>query len=182
LKRLLGLFLIFSTLLYAYSYNYQLLQVYAKIAPRMMLLVEDPASEPAEHYLLCILYETGNEVEAESLRKMILSAYPDGLKSHPLDVRAVRFDECTQCQDAALILMLDADERTIASAATKAHGLGIATMAYSSRFLKEGVMMSLDLGATVRPYLNLKAAKSAGIPVNDVLLRVSRIYSGGATP
>ncbi len=182
MRRFLGLLLIFSVLLHAYSYNHQLLQVYAKIAPRMMLLVEDPASEPVEHYLLCILYEAGNEVEAESLRKMMLSAYPDGLKSRPLEVRTVPFNDCVQCRDAALIVMLDADERTIAAAAANAHELGIATMAYSSRFLKDGVMMSLDLGATVRPYLNLKAAKTAGIPVNDVLLRVSRIYSGGETP
>ena len=182
MKRIVGLLSALSLLAHAYTYNQQLLQVYAKIAPRMMLLVESTEQHLHPRYLLCILYEPGNENEAESLKEMMFEAYPDGLKGKDFQVVTVPFATCQSCRNADLVVMLDADEATIRNAVANARTMGIATMSYSSRFLDEGVMMSLDLGATVRPYINLRAAKAAGIPINDVLLRISRIHNEGETP
>ena len=176
MKRLLSILIGLSVVLHAYTYHRELLQVYGKIAPRMMLLVGEQEAKNKTDYLLCILYEPGDENHAQTLREMMVAAYPDGFKGRKFRIETVTFGHCDNCRDADLLMLFDTQPQTIRRTVEKAKARGIATMAYSSRFLQEGVLLSLDLGATVRPYINLQAAKDGKIPVNDVLLRISKIY------
>lgn len=180
MRRLLIGLLGFTLLAHAYTYHTELLKIYSKIAPRIMLLVDDKERSAEEGYALCILYEPGDEMHAMKLKRMMEEAYPNGLKGRKFNIKSATFGNCCECGDADLFMLFDTQPERIRSIVEKANRNGIATMAYSNRFLREGVMLSLELGTTVRPYLNLQTAKDAGIPVNEVLLRISKIYQKGA--
>lgn len=176
MKRIFWLLIGLSVIAEAYTYNHRLMQVYATIAPRVMLMVEEPKSQ----YSLCIVYAQGDDTAAALLQRMIDESYPQGLKGRVFETFILTFEEAAQvdaCKGSSMLFMLDAHPEAIRNVVQKASDAGVATMAYSNRFLEEGVMLSLDLGATVRPYVNLEAAKRADVLVSDVLLRISKIYT-----
>jgi hypothetical protein len=179
LKKQLLLLGLLTALLYGYAYNDKLLQVYAKIIPRIALMTHSEGSLPGNSIGICLLYEKGDEQGARRLRDMMLSAYPDGLRFRTLELSLFPYSRHRSCRDSALLFLFDTDEARMQTSLDFARAYHIPTMSYSSRFLDSGVMLSMHLGKTVRPYLNLEAAKESGITPDSLLIRISKIYSAG---
>jgi hypothetical protein len=181
LKKLLFLLGLFTVLLYGYAYNDKLLQVYAKIIPRIALMMHPGETLPGNNIGICLLYEKGDEEGAQRLSETIRAAYPDGLRYRTLALSLFPYGEHRFCRDSHLLFLFDTDEARMRKSLDFAKAHRIPTMSYSSRFLDSGVMLSLYLGKTVRPYLNLEAAKENGFTPDSLLVRISKIYgTGGA--
>ena len=179
MKKFLLLFIGFTVALQAYTYNNALMKIYAKIAPRMVLMTQDSQHSTDKKIHICILYEKGDEASAKSLRDAMQSIYPDGLNERPLSFTLAPYSHYSSCKNASLLFLLDTDSETMKPGLEFAAKHRILTMSYSSRFLNEGVILSLHLGKTVRPYLNMEAAVKNGITPNNLLIRISKIYSKG---
>lgn len=177
--RLLTLLALLGVALYGYSYNPQLLQVYAKIAPRIVLLTDRPGSLATVQQTIdiCIVYEPGDQATARELRAAILETYPDGLNDIPLNILLTPYSGISERTNAVLLFLLDTDETTMKRTLAFALEHHIPTMSYSNRYLALGVAASLHLGKSVRTYLNLNAAKRYGITFDPLLLQVSKLYS-----
>jgi hypothetical protein len=50
-------------------------------------------------------------------------------------------------------------------------------MSYDPKYLEKGVNASLFLGRKVTPYVNMNALRKNGIELDNVLVRISKIYS-----
>jgi hypothetical protein len=179
LKKQLLLLSLLTALLYGYAYNDKLLRVYAKIIPRIALMTHSDESFPGNSIGICLLYEKGDEEGARRLHDMMLAAYPDGLRYRTLELSLQPYDRHRSCRDSALLFLFDTDRAGMQPSLDFARSHGIPTMSYSSRFLDSGVMFSMHLGKTVRPYLNLEAAKESGITPDSLLIRISKIYDAG---
>ncbi len=177
MKKIL-LFLIGLTVsVHAYTYNTQLMQVYAKIAPRLVLMTQSKADEPDKAITISIVYEQGDKASAEQLRDAMLQNYPDGLKERELDIVLTPYARSLTLSKSTLLFLLDTDEKVLKPTLKFAAQHNIPTMSYSNRFLQEGVILSLHLGKTVRPYLNLEAAKKNHIGIDNLLIQISKIYT-----
>lgn len=177
MKKLL-LFLIGSTVaLHAYTYNSQLIQVYAKIAPRLVLMTQSKADQADTTITLSIVYEEGDKASAEQLRDAMLQNYPNGLKERTLEIVLTPYKRSLPSTKSRLLFLLDTDIKKLKPTLKFAAEHSIPTMAYSNRFLNEGVTLSLHLGKTVRPYLNLEAATQNHITIDNLLIQISKIYT-----
>lgn len=175
--KLLPYLIVLCTTLHAYTYNHQLMQVYAKIAPRLALMTQTPSSVEVHDIHLCIHYEAGDDKAAKRLRDTMLSIYPDGLGGRNLHISISPYKASHQCNQSALIFLLDTDIETMRPIILDAQKQHVPTMSYSNRFMANGVMLSLYLGKTVRPYLNVEAAKQSGITLDNLLVQISKIYT-----
>lgn len=179
MKKQLLILGLFTVLLYGYSYNSKLLQVYAKIVPRIALMTHPAEALPGNSIGICLLYEKGDEEGAKKLHDMMLKAYPDGLSYRTLGLSLFPYGEHLSCRDSLLLFLFDTDRARMQPSLDFAKAHQIPTMSYSSRFLGSGVMLSMHLGKTVRPYLNLEAAKENGITPDNLLIQISKIYTAG---
>jgi len=161
--------------LFGASYETSLLQIHAKIAPRIMLMREPlPKSDTVSIMLLC---QSNDLAAAQSLQVLMERSYPSGLGKKALQVEIERYDTFKKAGEDVLLFLFDAPEnvrRPVIEYATRQH---ILCMSYNSVYLKEGVHVSLYLGRSVQPYLNLLAAKQSGIIFQRTLISVSKIFN-----
>ena len=72
--------------------------------------------------------------------------------------------------------MLDSDDERVKKALLFFRKNEVMTMAYDISFLAKGADVSLFMGRTVTPYLNMKSLSDKKILLDNLLLRVSKIY------
>lgn len=175
MKRRLLLVLLLPLALAAYQYEPVLLETQAKLAPRLLMMSEGVEARSADLLSICVIYEAGEGEVADAFAGMVRSAYPDGWKSMRIRIVKSRYEALeTRCDRCELLYLLNADEEKVRRAVSYATAHRKLTMAYENRFLEYGVLMSLHVGRSVRPYLNLQQAKEAGIHFSSGLKRISK--------
>ncbi|MHC3993593.1 YfiR family protein [Thiomicrolovo sp. ZZH C-3] len=175
MKRFCLLVLLLPLALAAYQYEPVLLETQAKLAPRFLMMSEGVADTDEGVLSICVVYDEGEEEVADAFAGMVRAAYPDGWKGKQIRIIKSRYGELEQrCGRCELLFLLSAeapDIRRAVSFATAQHKL---TVSYENRYLEEGVLISLHVGRSVRPYLNLTQAKAAGIHFSSGLKRISK--------
>ncbi len=166
---------------WAYDYHESLLQVYAKVLPKI-LVINQPSEISLEQITICILHEAGDERNAEALKTLMLAQYPNGVGNVALHVDIRTFDAVGSCGDITAVMLLQGNTETIRSVLSHTRGNRLFSAAYDASALREGAIFSLDIETRVRPYLNIGAAKQSRVPINGALLRISRIYQPEARP
>jgi len=174
--RALLILLIIIANLKAYTYENQLMQIYAKISPRLMLMTSRSIPIEGETIKIAVLYEKGDSNAAGKLVKLIQEAYPQGLKNRSLQIRTVSYTQALSLQEMSLFFLLESDAKTIQPIIDFAKQQQILTVAYDNQLLAKGAIVSLHVGKTVRPYLNIKAARESRITFDHLLMKISKIY------
>jgi len=176
MRYLLILIMLFS-IAGGYSYNDQLMQIYAKIAPRLVLMSKMPYVLPKESIDITILYEKGDERAAENLREKMLEIYPKGLGNRKLEIGLVPYGISEKLKKVSLLFLLEGDTDSVKAALDFAGKEKLLTISYNRKLLSQGAILSLYIGKTVKPFLNLEAAKRSDIVFDSVLFKISKIYS-----
>ena len=175
MKSLLILLLLFSSL-YSYTYNTQIMQIYAKIAPRLVLMTTGQKPLANKSILIGILYAEGDRKAAKKLAKLMHNAYPKGLEHSLLDIRLFTYKDVAALQNISLLFFLENSPNVIEPILNFAKQKQILSIVYDNRLLAKGAMVSLYIGKTVKPYLNLKAVQQSGLSSDNVLMSISKIY------
>jgi hypothetical protein len=164
-----------SALLNAANYNEDILNIYSKMAPRFVVMSsqKDKMDDVMD---ICALYDELDERVAKSLRDKIQSAYPNGLQNHPIKLTLSDYSNFESCKNAQLVFMFNADDERVKKAFLFFQNNRVMTMAYDISFLEKGADVSLFIGRTVTPYLNMKSISEKKILLDNLLLRVSKIY------
>lgn len=174
---LLTLFLFFSsTTLQASVYDDDVLNIYSKILPRLILM-STKKNMLKEKIDICILHDKIDERIAVSLAEKISSEYPEGIKNLKINMTNTLYTDIDACQNSQIAFLFNSSETTIEKATEFSDKHRMMTMSYNSKYLDNGVGLSLFLGRKVIPYINMSAFRKTGIELDNVLVRISKIYS-----
>lgn len=176
MKTTLLLLIITCNMLYSYTYDQKLLQIDAKIAPRILYMIAANNPLPATRLCVAIVYEKGDAKAARELCRYIDLAYPEGMGDKTLNIEMISYASFEKVPENTLIFLLDAPDSKIARVLAYAQKNRLLTMSYHERYLKKGVLISLHIGKTLKPYLNILAAKESDIIFSSTLISVSKIY------
>jgi hypothetical protein len=175
---LLAISLANISLLNASNYDDDILNIFSKIVPRFIMM-SSQKEKIKENIQICILDDDIDKLTALSLIDKINNNYPSGLKNHDINLLNVEYKNIEKCKNSELIFMFNSDKEDINSAVMFSNKYHILTMSYDNELLQNGVNISLFIGRRVLPYINMEAIKKNNIELDNILLRVSKIYSGG---
>lgn len=126
---------------------------------------------------ICIVNDKVDDRTALSLIGKISSQYPDGIKNLKIKITNTGYSTIDTCQSAQMLFLLNSSELNIEKAVKFSNEHTIITMSYDAKYLEKGVSLSLFLGRKVAPYINMGVFRKTGIELDNVLLRISKIYS-----
>lgn len=173
--KLFALFYITTATIHASVYDDETFTIFAKILPRMVLM-SSPKERIKENIELCIINDKVDERTAIQLIDKINDAYPNGVANHPIKLTNSTYSSIEKCQNSQLIFLLNTNEKNIENTLKYAYTHKTLTMSYDPKYLDNGVQTSLFLGRKVTPYLNINALRKNGIEVDNLLIRISKIY------
>ncbi|WP_416768718.1 YfiR/HmsC family protein [Sulfurimonas sp. ST-25] len=159
----------------AYQYETVLLETQAKLVPRFLRMSTGVMNNVEGRLAICVVYDEGEAEVADAFAGMVRSAYPDGWKGERIWIVKSRYGSLERrCARSELLFLLNAEEPKVWRAVSFATAKRKLTVSYENRYLEEGVLVSLHVGRSVRPYLNLSQAKAAGIHFSSGLKRISK--------
>lgn len=129
-----------------------------------------------ENIELCIVNDKIDERIALSFIDKLHDAYPNGINNHPLKLTNTTYSTIEKCQKSQLVFLLSSNENNIEKALQYAHTHTAISMSYDPIYLANGVEASLFFGRKVTPYLNINALRKNGIDIDNLLIRISKIY------
>jgi hypothetical protein len=163
----------------ANSYDDDSLNIFSKIIPRFILM-SDVKNKIEKDVTICILYDTLEERTADSLADKIHQNYPDGIKNYTIKTLSTNYANLQNCQQTQLLFLLNTDEKNLRKTLDLASKNKILTASYDPVLLQYGIDISLFLGRNIVPYINIKSILAKDIQLENVFLRVSKIYNGEA--
>jgi hypothetical protein len=164
-----------TTTIYASMYDSDTLTIFAKIAPRIVLM-SSQKEQVKESIEICVTSDKIDESTALSFIDQIKSVYPNGIANHPLKITSTSYLAIEKCQNSQLFFLLNTNEKNIDRTLQYAHNHMGLTMSYDPKYLDNGIETSLFFGRKVTPYLNINALRKNGIEIDNLLIRVSKIY------
>lgn len=141
-----------------------------------MILMSSQKERIKETIETCIISDKIDERTALLLIDKIYDAYPNGITNHPLKLTSSTYNSIEKCQNSQLIFLLNTNEKNIEKTVQYAHDHAVLTMSYDPKYLENGVGTSLFFGRKVTPYLNINALRKNGIEIDNLLIRISKIY------
>ncbi len=153
-------------------YDTLLVQTHARLASK--LLMASGAVEKRERASICLLFERADEEIADVFVSEILDDYKS------LDIVKIDYSSQLQrCNSSQLLFLLNTKTQNIESVVEYAKKRSKLTMSYDSSYLKFGVILSLHIGRSVKPYINFKSANVSGVQLGNALKRVAKPWKGG---
>ncbi|MEA3521919.1 MAG: hypothetical protein U9R50_03015 [Campylobacterota bacterium] len=175
----LSFLLLFNALsIHASNYDEDILEIFSKIAPRLILM-SSQKNKIEDEIQICILYEKVDTNAANSLTDKINSNYPNGIKNHKLNIIHSKYSELHKCQNTQLTYLFNTTTKNVIESINYLNQYSILTLSYDPVQLQYGVHASLFLGRKVMPYLNITRIYNDGIKLDNILIRVSKIYTKG---
>lgn len=165
-----------SSPLYASTYDDDVIDIYAKIIPRLILMSNEKAKYN-ERVEICVLHDKMDERSALSLTEKISAEYPSGIKNLKIKMTSTAYSNMDICENSQMLFLFNSSDSNIEKAAKFSNEHKVMSMSYDAKYLENGVALSLFLGRKVVPYINMNSFRKTGIELDNVLLRISKIYS-----
>lgn len=162
-----------SATLQAAQYDENVLQIFSKIAPRLVLL-SSKKSEATKQIDLCIVHEKTDAYVAERFGRMI----KDNASGGTIEtlIRTADIEEAYRCTPSQLLFFFNTSAARIQKVLEQCSKSAPITVAYDSKLLGSGIDVSLFFGRSVTPYIDIARLKEKKITFDEVMLRVSKIY------
>jgi len=174
-KLLLLIFIPFF--LWGTTYDSTLLQIGAKLFPKVILMEKGTTDRIQSVVNLVIVTVPANKEAAQRLSGMIERQYGGILSNHSLDVSVVSPKEALSLKNVhGFILLMDADESILPTLLEHAHQNKILTFSFDSDIMKKGSAVSLYIGRSVKPYINLTTLKQVPFTFEYGFLKLSQPY------
>lgn len=158
------------------AYDDDTLEIFSKILPRVVLM-SSKKDELKDEIIICVLHDSVDENSAQSLINKVSRNYPNGIKNYKISMISSSYSDINSCSNTKLLFMFNSDEKNIKKGLDYSTENNFLTISYDHKLLKDGVGISLFFGRKIVPYINMEAIRKNGIELNNVLLRISKIYS-----
>lgn len=168
--------LLFSfTAVNAANYDDDVLEIFSKLLPRFIIM-SDQKLKIKNQIDICVLHEDVELDAATSLIDKITDNYPAGIKNYNIKLVQTDFTNLSSCKNSELIFLFNTSPKKVSEVLIYAKKQQILSVSYDASLLTEGVEVSLFLGRKILPYINVKALKRNAITIDQILLRISKIY------
>lgn len=164
-----------TMLLNAANYNHDVINIYSKMLPRFIMM-SSQKSKIDDDIEICVLRDSIDVRVAQLLSDNIKNNYPNGILNHSIKLTQGDYNHLESCKNAQLMFMFNSDDKHIESALLFSQENALMTITYDVLLLEKGADISLFLGRKVTPYLNMKSITEKNILLDNILLRVSKIY------
>ena len=156
-------------------YDTDLLSIFSKILPRIVSMSSLDPSEGAP-INVCIVHEDVDRPAAEHFETLLRQNTLNGEHVHRLQSIRTDFSHVSACGESQLVFLFDAPPAAVEQALSETKKLRTIVAAYNTALLSQGADISLFVGRSVMPYLNLRSLKEKKIRLDTILLRVSKLY------
>jgi hypothetical protein len=173
IHRFFSLLLLAQLHLFASQYNSTIIELQAKLFPKILLLSEN-VNKDSQTLHICILTKENDIHTAQEFKKAIKRYYKEPIMEKTVFVSISRFDEIALYPDG--IIVLNHTQEEMLRIANWANANNIVSFSYDPSQLEYGILASLYIGATTKPYLNKKIIKKHGFSLNAYLLKLSKFY------
>jgi len=126
---------------------------------------------------ICVLYDEMDKRLASLLISKTENNYPNGIKNYKINFTKSNYSNIKKCQNTQLIFLFNTDEENIQKALEYSLMNKTLTISYDQKILEDGVDISLFLGRKIIPYININSIRKKDIVLNNILLRISKIYT-----
>jgi hypothetical protein len=167
-----------AAVLNASGYDNDILDIFSKTLPRFILMSSQKENIKGD-LEICILHDEIDELTALSLIEKVNENYPNGIKDYQIRLTHSNYATIDLCQNSQLAFMFNTSKENINKALSFSFKHSVLSVSYDEKLLHEGVALSMFLGRKVTPYINIHALRKNGIELNNMLLRISKIYEGG---
>lgn len=175
MKTLMYLFIPF--LLYASPFDSNLLQIGAKIFPKVTLIEKGTKERIQTNVNLLIVTTNAYKSDAQRLSDIIDAQYDSTLSNHPLNISIVSPKEALEQKNIhGFILLLDPNDPVLLTLLEHAQRNKILTFSFDPELLQKGVAISLYIGRSVKPYINLSILKQTPFTFEYGFLKLSQPY------
>ncbi len=169
-------FLLLTSVVFASNINDSVLKVHATLLPKIYLMEYNFQNKLIDDTIkISLVYKAKDYKSAQSLKSKILSRYKKGIKSYKIAVTLLQYHDLKN-QKSNIFYLFPASDKEIEYAVAMAKRSNALTFSYLSNDLNNGVMISLTIGKTVKPILNLNAIKANDINLRPVLINISTIF------
>lgn len=172
--KLFAFLLSLSLQLAASQYNSTIIELEAKLFPKMMLLSEDIDKNSSVIEIFIIAKESA-EYSAKLFQKNIEKNYAKRIRNKNFKVTIKAFEDINSHPDA--IITLYHSDNEIQKIAQWANKNKIPSFCYDPTDLENGILASLYIGATTKPYLNKITINRYSFSFDPYLLKLSKFYN-----
>ncbi|SMP86451.1 hypothetical protein SAMN06313540_10510 [Epsilonproteobacteria bacterium SCGC AD-308-E02] len=173
IKKIIYLLLVLSVPLFANQYDSTIVDIEAKLFPKMALMEEHVANNNSAFLNIIILTKEIDLKIANSFKSTIESLYPDIVLNKRIIVKVTQLGNPIQNEaDAVIVLHHSAQE--LQTIALWANQNKILSFAYEPSYLEYGLLSSIYIGRTIKPYLNINTIKKYGFGFNSYLMQLSK--------
>lgn len=159
--------------LFGAHYNTTIIELEAKLFPKMLVLSTDQSIN-ASKIELVILAKEEDEHYSEFFVEKIKESYAQKIMNKELLVSTTTFEKLQGEPDG--IIVLYHSDRELKHIAKWANERKIPTFAYDPAHLAFGIFASLYIGAQTKPYLNKEIIKKYCFKINPHLIMLSKFY------
>lgn len=176
MKKIIFLFLV-PFLLWGTTYDPTLLQIGAKLFPKVALMEKGTKERIQSTLSLVIVSEAPNKVAAQRLSEMIERQYGGTLSNYSLILTTVSMKEALEIKNThGFILLTEADDSALPLLLEHAHKNKTLTFCFDPALLQKGADVSLYIGRSVKPYINLTTLKQVPFTFEYGFLKLSQPY------
>ena len=171
IKRVFSFLFLVSLQLFASQYNSTVLELEAKLYPKIILMNQD-IDKNSQQLKIYIISEKIDFNRAQELQRAIYSFYPDTIMGKKIIIKIKEFQEVYKKPDALIVLYHPQEE--LQKIAQWANNKKIISLAYDPSYMDKGILASLYIGKSTKPYLNKKMIKKYNFIFNPYLLELSK--------
>lgn len=175
IQRLLTLFFLASLQVFAAQYDNTILDIEAKLFPKIAVLEKGVQEDTSPHLKLVILSQEMDLNIAESLKKKIRGSYPDTLAGKKIEI-SIKTDPSKISIQTHAIITLYQSKKTLIQLSAWANTHKILSFSYDPADLEYGILASIHIGLSTKPYLNDTVIRENNFIFNSYLLQLSKFY------
>jgi len=174
IQRVFTLFLILSLQLFACSYDDTILKIEAKLFPKIALLEQNIQKSQSKFLTITIFANEIDRVTAYNFKKTIEMNYPQEFSGKRIQVNVRQFS-LKSVQKVDAIIILNHTQKKIKEITKWANENAIVSFSYDPYDLENGVLASIYIGKTTKPYLNSSVMKKYNFQFNAFLLQLCKL-------
>lgn len=164
--------LLFINPLFADEYEQSKLTIFSKLLPRFVLM-SSQKTKLKNTIKICLTSEYENNIHSNYLKEKLENNSIANFQNTIIDTN---YNNLFLCRNADIVFMFNSEQKTFSKAIEYFNNKEILTISYDPFFLTYGANISLYFGNKVQPFINVKSITQKNIQLDNILLRISKIY------
>jgi hypothetical protein len=175
--RKLILFILIPIVLWGSTYDLALLQIGAKIFPKVALMEQGTKERIQSSVNFIIITTQSNKEAGQQLSTIFERQYGGMISNYSLTLKIVSPKEALEITNVhGFIVLMDPYDSTLLNVLEHAHKNKILTFCFDPALLQKGADISLFIGRSVKPYINLTTLKQVPFTFEYGFLKLSQPY------